>query len=199
MGTEKRTNTPAGHLQRIQARNRRIAMLAVSICLCLAVIAGIVVGLVFLLQEPVDDGLILPNVVAGGVNIGGMTPEEATSALRVSLYDRICTQSLSVELPGATLTLAPEDTKASLDLEALVADAYAYGRSGSDLENKLTRAKAEKTHYTIALLSYLNLDLSYIRSAVDAFCDSYSIRITQPTVSITGTRPVYVPPVEEEP
>ncbi len=208
MGTEKRNNSSAGasgqprtsaHLQRIQARNKRIALLAVSACVCLAVIVGIIVGLVLLLQEPADDGLILPNVTVGGVNIGGMTPDEATSALRVSVYDRIRNQSLSVELPGATLVLAPTDTKASLDLDALVADAYAYGRSGSRAENNLTRARAENTTHTIALLSYLSLDLEYIRSAVDTFCDGYSIRITQPTVSIQGTRPVYVAPVEEEP
>ncbi len=207
MGTERQNNPAqlrtsqanAQHLQRIQARNKRIALLAVSACVCLAIIACIVAGLVLLFQQPEDDGRILPNVVVGGVNIGGMTQEEATSALRVSVYDRISKQSLSVELPGATLTIAPADAKIDLDLEALVADAYAYGRSGSQLDNMLTRAKAENTTRTIALLSYLNLDLAYIRTAVETFCDSYSIQISQPTVTIQGERPVYVAPPEEDP
>ncbi len=214
MGTERQPRRPsrprqsahdirtaeatALHLERIKARNKRIAILAVSICLCIVLLAGVFTGLYFLLRAPKDDGKILPNVSVGGVNIGGMTPEEATNALQVSVYRTVSQQSMVVELPGASLVLKPADTKVQLDLEALVEDAYAYGRSGSNLEQNLLRAQAEKRVHTIALLPYLNLDLDYIRSTVEEFCAGYSILITQPSVSLSGDRPVYIPPVEEE-
>ncbi len=186
------------HLDRIKARNKRITLLTVSLCLCLTVLACLTAGVFVLLREPTDDGKILPNVIVGGVNIGGMTQEEAAAALRLSIGQSISKKSMVVELPGATLVLSAQDTKAALDLEAVVDAAYAYGRSGSAIEKNIARATAEKKDFVLALLPYMELDLDYIRTAVEEFCDDYSIEITQPSVLLQGVRPEYVPPVTEE-
>ncbi len=186
------------HLERIKARNKRITLLTVSLCLCLTVLACLAAGVFLLLREPADDGKILPNVIVGGVNIGGMTKEEAAAALRLGIGQSISKKSMVVELPGATLVLSAQDTKAALDLEAVVDAAYAHGRSGSAVEKNIARATAEKKDFVLALLPYMDLDLDYIRTAVVDFCDSYSIQITQPSVSVQGVRPEYVPPVIEE-
>ncbi len=175
------------HLARIKARNKRIALLALGVCLCLTLLACIGTGLYFLLREPEDDGRILSGVQVGGVHIGGMTPEEATNAIQLTIAQPMESTSMFVELPGASLTLAPKDTKIELDVEALVEDAYALGRSGSSLQQNIATLK----NHVLPLLPYLNLDLEYIRSQVDAFADSYSIFITQPSVSISGERPAY--------
>ncbi len=194
VGTLRTDESHRKHLQRIKARNKRITLLAVSACLCLTLLACVGTGLYLLLREPEDDGRIIANVTVGGVNIGGMTPAEATNALQVSIAQPIASIDLVVELPGATLTLAPANTKAQLDLETLVRDAYALGRNGSNLEKNLSRASG----HVIPLLSYLDLDLDYIRKAVEDFATGYSIYITQPSVTLEGERPVYVPPTEED-
>lgn len=196
MATQRRnTASPA---RRTPEQNQRLTIFIICAVLAVALVIGLIVGLVALFAEPEDDGRILPNVTAGGVNIGGMTPAEAESALELSVVEPLTRKELTVELPGTSLVLSPGDTKVQLDVKALVQAAYRYGRSGSAVENRLTRAKAETTAYIVPLLPYLELDTDYIRGAVEAFCDSYSIEISHPTVVVEGQRPQYIKPEYDE-
>ncbi len=196
MATQRRnTASPA---RRTPEQNKRLTIFIICAVLAVALVIGLTVGLVALFAEPKDDGLILPNVTVGGVNIGGMTPAEAESALELSVAEPLTRKDLTLELPGASLVLAPGDTKVQLDVQALVQAAYRYGRSGSAVENRLIRARAETTAYIVPLLPYLELDTDYIRGAVEAFCDSYSIEISNPTVVVEGQRPQYVKPEYDE-
>lgn len=170
---------------------KRITLLALGLALAIAAVIGLNNLKNKFFATPEDDGKILPNVFVAGIDIGGMTQEEATNALRVSLSSSYSTQELVVNLPGDSLKLSPDQTGARLDVEAVVKKAYAYGRDGTDAENARTRKEAQTKHHAIALLPYLSLDLPYIYSAVEAFCDSYSIEMTPPTVRLEGTRPEY--------
>ena len=192
-GTRRRFKTEKA---RRFALAKRIIFLVLGLCAIIAACVGLNNISKKLLAKPVDDGLILPNVYVAGINIGGMSPKDARNALQVALYDSYATDPLVVNLPGDALTLSPLNTGAHLDVEAVVNLAYQYGRNGTDIQNAATRKEAENKSYTIALLSYLNLDLEYIYSAVEAFCDSYSIEMTQPTVEIFGQQPEY--PVQPE-
>lgn len=189
------TQTPRRRFKTEKARKwalaRRIAWLVLGLCVLIAAVIGINDLKNKLFTTPVDDGKILPNVYVADVNIGGMTQNDAINALRVSLSGSYATDDLVVTLPGDSLTLSPENTGAQLDVEAAVKAAYEYGRTGTDAQNAKTRKEAESKIYSIALLPYLNLDLEYIYSAVEAFCDSYSIEMTQPTVHLEGERPEY--------
>lgn len=170
---------------------KRITLLALGSALAIAAVIGLNNLKNKFFATPEDDGKILPNVFVAGIDIGGMTQDEATNALRVSLSSSYSTQDLVVNLPGDSLKLSPDQTGARLDVEAVVKKAYAYGRDGTDAENARTRKEAQTKHHAIALLPYLSLDLPYIYSAVEAFCDSYSIEMTPPTVRLEGTRPEY--------
>lgn len=177
--------------ERKWALARRIILLALGVALAIVAVIGLNALKNKLFPTAVDDGKILPNVYVAGVDIGGMTQDEATHALRVSLSSSFSTQDLVVSLPGDQLKLSPDQTGARLDVEAVVKAAYAYGRDGTDAENTRTRKEAQTKNYAIALLPYLNLDLTYIYGAVVEFCDSYSIEMTPPSVRIEGTRPEY--------
>ena len=110
------------------SKNRKIAI--ISICSAvLVVLIGIIVGVYFYANA--DDGLILNNVTAAGINIGGMTPEEATSALRRATELTYTQEDMVIEMPDTTLKLSPADTGAQLDIDAVVQAAYDYGRTGS--------------------------------------------------------------------
>ena len=170
---------------------RRIVLLVLGLCAMIAAIVGIHNLKNKLFATPADDGLILPNVHVAGINIGGLTQADATNALQLSLSGSYATDDLVVTLPGDSLTLSPGNTGARLDVEAVVKAAYEYGRTGTDAQNAKTRKEAQTKVYSIALLPYLNLDLDYIYSAVEAFCDSYSIEMTQPTIHLEGQRPEY--------
>ena len=175
---------------------KRIIFLVLALCAVIAACVSLDYISKKLFAKPVDDGLILPNVYVAGVNIGGMSTKDARNALQVALYDSYATDPLVVNLPGDALVLSPLNTGARLDVEAVVNLAYQYGRSGTDIQNAAIRQEAENKYYTIALLPYLNLDLDYIYSAVENFCNSYSIEMTQPTVELFGQRPEY--PVQPE-
>ncbi len=203
MGAEKPNSKPSApkadphipdadrRIALIRARNKRIVLLSVSVCLCVCILFGLLASAIILLRKPADDGKILANVTVGGINIGKMEPAEAKNLLRLALGDPIANKNMSVALPSATLVLTPEDSQAQLDVDALIADAYAYGRTGSTAQQNLIRLKAETSSHVIPLLPYLNLNFSNIRSRVNAFCDSYSRFINQPTAALEGTRPEF--------
>ena len=181
----------ARHLAIVKARNKRIMMLTVSACLLLVLAAGIITGLYLLMQRPKEDEHILDNVIVGGVNIGGMTKEDATNAIRLTIEPDLTGENMIIWLANDSLVLTPEMTGIRLDVEELVEAAFAYGRSGTNLENNFARLQSKTKSYTIALLPYLRLNLAAIRAEIEAFCDGYSVAMVQPSVSIEGQRPTY--------
>ena len=195
MATQPNNRTrrnPDRHLAIVRARNKRIMILTVSLCLLLILVAGAVTGAYLLLQNQEVDDKILDNVIVGGVNIGGMTKEDAINAITLSIEPKLTGQSLIVRLDNDTLELSPELTGIVLDVEELVDAAFEYGRTGTKLEQSLAKAQALTKTHTIALLPYLRLNLSKIRSTVEDFCSGYSVEMVDPVVSIDGQRPSYV-------
>ncbi len=174
------------------ARNRKIAI--ISACsVALVLLICLIVGLIVSASRPKDDGLILDNVFAGGVNLGGMTKEEAKNALHLATDNTFSKKDMVIRLPDTTLTLSPSQTGAKLDVDAVVDAAYAYGRTGTEEEQKKIRENASSTTHTIALLDYLDLKLPYIQTAIQQMCDSYSSELIQPEISLVGDRPAYDP------
>ena len=179
------------HLAMVKARNKRIMILTFSLCLCLILVAAAVTGIYVLMQNREVDDKILDNVIVGGINIGGMTKEDAINAVSLSIEPGLTGQSMIVRLENDTLEISPELTGIALDVEDLVDAAFEYGRTGTRLEQSIARAQAKTKSHTIALLPYLRLNLSKLRAAVDEFCDNYSVEMVDPVVSLEGPRPHY--------
>lgn len=174
-------------------RNKKIAIISISVVAAVLVIC-IGIGIWFYLSSTADDGLILNNVYAAGVNLGGMTPEEAKDALHNATDRTYAQQELVIELPDATLQLSASDTQAALDIDRLVEDAYQYGRGGSRREWAKAKAAAVLSSYTIDLLPYLTLDTDYIQNAIDQLYTQFSSTLTQPSIEIEGNRPTNMTP-----
>lgn len=136
-----------------------------------------------------DDGLIYANVTAAGVDVGGMTPEEAKAALHEATDGTYSQLSLRVELPDTILVLVPGNTGAALDVDALADAAYAYGRSGNRWQNAIARTKASSTSLELKTEDYLTLDTDYIRKQVDQLGENAASTLTQPTVTVEGEVP----------
>ena len=171
-------------------RNRKIAIITVC-SVILLVLIGLIIGMIRYANRPQDDERILNNVYAGGVNLSGLTREEARNALHLATDNTFSRKDMVIKLPDATITLPAAETGAKLDVDKVVEAAYNYGRSGNATQNKLTQQNAATTPYTIALLSYMELDTKYIQNTLKEFCNSYSSTITQPTDTLSGDRPVY--------
>lgn len=174
------------------ARNRRIAI--ISVCsVILVLLIGLIIGMIVYSGRDTDDGKILNNVCAGGVNLGGMTVEDAKNALHLATDNTFSQKDMVIKLPDTSISLSPANTGAKLDVDAVVEAAYNYGRTGSEAEQKRAQQNAATTIHTIALLPYLELDLQYIHSTIEDFCSSYSSVMTQPSVMLKGDRPAYDP------
>ena len=137
---------------------------------------GVIIAASFLLPKPHDDGLIPNNVFAAGVNLGGMTEEEAKQALSDATKDTYTKLDMSIQVLDTVVTLSPNNTGAKLDIDAVVAAALSSSSSN-----------------TVSVLPYLNLDTEYIRSVVDDLGRQYSSTLTQGSITVEGTKPAETP------
>ena len=172
-------------------QNRTGLIIGICVVVCVLLIVSIVCGIVALVNRNRDDGRILNNVYAAGVNLGGMTVDEAKSALHLATDNTFSVTDMVIQLPDAEIRLSPAQTGARLDVDAVVAEAFAYGRTGSEEEQAAVRQSASTNIRTIALLPYLNLNLNHVNTAIHDFCNSYSSVMTQPKAELIGDRPVY--------
>ncbi len=169
-------------------RNRTIV--AIAMCALGAVLLiGIIVGMVAMLGSDPDNGLILNNVTAAGVNIGGLTPEQASQALHRATDLTYTQEDMVIVLPDGELRLTPTQTRARLDVDALVAAAYNYGRTGSDAENQQAYAQSLVGAHTIAVLPYLELDRDYIRQTLDSYFANFESTYKESGYTLEGEMP----------
>lgn len=194
---QARTGQPAAepmteeHVTIVKARNKRISLTMITLCVCMVLAAAVITAVHWYNSVPKDDGLILDNVYVGGINIGTMTKEEAEYALRLTVEAGLTGTDMVVRLDYDALTISPSDVALSLNVKALVEDAYSYGRNGTNAQNKLTRLKAKQQEHHIALLPYMSLDLNKIYDKVKTFCAGYRTDLVQPSVTVVGERPTY--------
>ena len=163
-------------------RNQRIAIIGG----CAAALLLLIIVIICLLMngEPPKSETIANNVYAAGVDLGGMTKDEAKNALQLAIGQSIQKKNMIIILPDGKLELSPQDTHPSVDVDAVVEAAYSYGRDGD--------ATTAGSH-TIALLPYMNqLDTDYIFDTIEAFCDARG-EVVESTVSVSGERPEFDP------
>ena len=136
-----------------------------------------------------DDGLILPNVTAAGIDISGKTPEEAKTLIQRQTDLTYPYEDMVIELPSETLRLSPADTGVVLDVDAMVEDAFNYGRSGTWQENRAIRKAAETTDFDLPISNYLTLDADYIRTQLEAYVTKHTSEFAQSSVTVEGEVP----------
>ncbi len=174
-------------------KNKKIRLIALCSA-AVVVLIGLFTAGWFLLGTLADDGKILSNVTVAGVNLGGMTKEEAIRALTNATSDTYTVKDMVVELPNDTLTLPAAQTGAALNIEAAVETAYEYGRVGSLSERREAKEKAKSQPYNIALLPYLTLNTTYIRAELESYINDFNSTYEPSGYSFRGE----IPPLEAE-
>ena len=140
-------------------------------------------------QYLADDGLILSNVYAAGVNIGGKTPEEAKVLVERQTDLTYPYEDMVIRFPDQDLHLKPADTGVTLDIDKLIKDAYNYGRTGSRSEREVIREMAATSDYTLNLGDYLVMDTDYIQSQIDGYVAAHTSEFAASAFEVTGERP----------
>lgn len=182
--------------QQLASRNKALRTQRIAIIAgCSVALLVLIIVLISILGNAgkADDHKILPNVYAAGINLGGMSQDDAKSAVRLAVNKSLVKNPMVAILPDGVLELDPADTGVSVDVDAVVEAAYRYGRTGTKEEQRDTRKHLEKSSYTIALLPYMKgIKLEYIYSQVEEFCATHGSQVPS-TVTISGERPTYDP------
>lgn len=179
--------TPQKRRSKFTRKDKTILLSIGCLALVFLVLLGIVSANLFKTEE--DNGLILNNVIAAGVKLGGMTPEQAKTALTEATANTYSQLDMKITVVDTVITLSPADTGAKLDVDAVVEEAYNYGRTGSRSEQQQIRAQASTTSYIIDIIPYLNLNTDYIKSAVESLGQQFNSTLSQPSITIVGDRP----------
>ena len=172
-----------------QTKNRKIILISVCSVAAILLISAIIT-VFFIFGNPSDDRLILNNVMVAGINLGGMTKDQAKEALHAQTDQTYTNLDMVVELPDMTMNLSPADTGAKLDVDAVVKAAYEYGRTGSRAEREAVREASLTTTHHIPLLNYLSLNLDFIKSELDAYGASFNSVYVPSAVSFDIGAPV---------
>ena len=169
-------------------RNKKI--LLVGVCAFVLILILGIIGFVAV-SSAVDpyNGKILDNVLIGDIPVGGMTRSQAEAAVRSATQNTFTEQDMVVQLSGTALRFSPADTKAKLDVSAVVKAAYQYGRTGTQTERQAAYQASLTGNHTIALLPYLRLDQEYIQRTLREFAAEIGGAYTPASFRLEGERP----------
>ena len=121
-----------------------------------------------------QDGYIMEGVSVAGVKIGGMTKEDALTAVRAATADTYTKTPMTVEVLDEIITLSPELTGIHLDPEAAVEAAYSLGRDISKAEYQALKLKAMTTGIQADISSCLSLKEADLRVILGKMCKTYT-------------------------
>lgn len=198
-GSTQRTNPqrPSGQRpsQGNYRRKKKRGVSPVLIILIIALVLAIAVagGIGVYAMRYADYDKILPNVYVAGVDVGGMTVEEATRAIESSM-DKTVQQSVNVILPDRTLTFTPEQDTVLIDVDEAVSKAYSYGRTNTSPFAMARAIKAaQRTRNNINISSAVEIDTTYIHSLIDTTAAEVNTPMVESDVQVdTGSRTITV-------
>ena len=144
------------------------------------VIAAVIAGVVlvgagtagYVLVDKVSKlDTIFPGVTINGVDVSGMTEQEALDALGEAIADDL---SAELVLPdGTSVSVRPEEVGIASSAEGLAAQAMAYGRGGSAVENAIAYYTADGTLDLMDNI-YAGYDDSVLRQRVTEAVEAYN-------------------------
>jgi len=142
--------------------------LTTGLIVAASVLAALIIGFVGYAVTVAKSDTIFPNVYVAGVDVGGMTREEATEAVQAAVDSTYGISTLVVKLPDRTLNFEPEDTKVSLDVAGAIDEAWNYGRDAGVFDALSHRLSPGSNEQYINIEDSLTLDEDYVRTTIDA-------------------------------
>jgi vancomycin resistance protein YoaR len=162
-----------------RARPGRRFLLLGLLALTAVLGAGAVVGGLALLHER-EAGRILPGVSAAGVNLGGLTADEARATLASSLSD-LSAGSVVVRSSIGSTSIALADVGRVPDVDAMVAAAVAVGRGGTWFDESLAGMRIRLAPVDVPL--QLGYDHDRAAAAIAAFAGRMTLNPVDASIS----------------
>ena len=155
------------HSRRVARPGRLLVLFVITAVLGVAAVVG---GLAVLHEREL--GRILPGVSAGGVDLGGLTADEARSLLASRTAD-VASGSVVVRTSVGTTTLAFVDVGRHVEVDSMVADATALGRGGSWLDESIAAIRLRLQSQAVGLR--VGYDEAKAATALAAFADRMTL------------------------
>lgn len=184
---EKSYRNTAGKYAKKKTKKQRNGWV-IAICILVPVLILVALGYFYFLYEP-DNQLIMDNVSIAGVDVGGMSKEEAIRAVQAGVSDKYATQPMVVTILDEQLELTPDTVGFTLDVEAAVDAAYALGRTGSSVQRKEEQLLAATTGLDTDISGYITVNTDAIRALLDSMDIAASGELIQSTWEVSGEQP----------
>ena len=131
---------------------------------------------------------ILENITIAGVNVGGMSQQEAIEALTEATRDTYAKVPMQIHIHKDTHTIDIDVNTLNLDVESAVAEAYQFGRQGFYFQRMEEQKQVADSGYQVDIFPHLGLDTEDIRNQIDAIALAYNHPVIQPKTELTGTK-----------
>jgi lipoprotein-anchoring transpeptidase ErfK/SrfK len=147
-----------------------------------AVVIAAVVGVLLLVSagavyayDQSNAQKIAEGVKVGGVDVSGLTPDEARAKLRSGVLEPL-SQPVVVRSHGKRFTLTPERAKVAVDIDGSVRAALARSREGGIFERAWREIRGESVD------ADLELDITYSKVSIDRLVRRVSAKLDKPAV-----------------
>ena len=114
------------------------------------------------------------NITIGGLDVGGMAPNEARRLINQELEESLYRQSLTVQLPEEYLSFSPETYDLQINTGKLLFDALHLSPDASG---------------ELSLSPYLSADEDAIRRKLEDYAARYDTELRQPSWQLEGEAP----------
>lgn len=163
-------------------KKKRVSPALIVLIAALVIAIAVFAGIGIYAMRYVNYDKILPNVYVAGIDVGGMTKEEAKAAIESGL-SATEQQSINVNLPDQTLTFTPAQDTVLIDVDQAVDAAYRYGRNSSN-PFAMSRAikAAQRRRNDIDISTAVQVDTTYIRDLIDTTAAEISTDMTESIV-----------------
>ena len=166
----------------------KIVLLVIFSFLLLLMVGA--VGFLSLSGFSLDERVIYHNITFLDTNLGGMSKEEAKTAIHQLTDSTYPKQDMVLNVNGTEIHFSPADTGAVLDVETLVEDAYRYGRTGRKADREAAIAALETNAYVLDPMKYLTLNTDAIRATLDANKNLFQSTYQASSAELRGDMPV---------
>jgi len=153
---------------------------------------GAVVGGLVAFHESLT-GRILPGVSAAGVELGGMTPDQARAAL-VERYGALSDGGLVLSTGVGTTMIRFGDVGRGADIEAMLAAATAHGRGGTWLDETISAIRLRLEPASVPLA--LTYDHDRAAAAVSRFVERMAVQPVNAAAKRTTTGFITIPAID---
>lgn len=168
-------------------RKKRVSPVLITLIVALVVAIAVFAGVGIYAMRYSNYDKILPNVYVAGIDVGGMTKEEAKAAIEASLTDTT-QQEVKVILPDKVLTFAPQQDTVLIDVDAAVEEAYAYGRTSTSPFAMARAIKAaQRRRNDLDISTSLTVDTDYIQNLIDTTAAEVASQVTESVVTTDET------------